>query len=81
MGGSHDDAVLVNRGLAYMLLWERERALDDITAATHINPYTAHAFFNRGHLNRSCGRLEEAQEDYSRGECVLFYVEIETLLL
>lgn len=67
MGGSHDDAVLVNRGLAYMLLGERESALADITAALHVNPYAAHAFFNRGHLYRACGKLEAAQQDYMRG--------------
>ena len=66
LGGSLDDAVLVNRGLVHMMLGEEEEAMVDITTAIELNP-AAHAFFNRGHLWRSRGQLELARDDYTRG--------------
>ena len=69
LGGSLDDAVLVNRGLVNMMLGLRENALSDLSTAIDINPFAAHAFFNRGHVRKSLGLLEGARSDYVRGTC------------
>ena len=77
LGGSLDDAVLVNRGLTRIMLGEEEGAMADLTAAVEKNPEAAHAFFNRGNLWRSKGQLEYARDDYTRGSIQYFNSEID----
>ncbi len=63
-----DDAILVNRAIAYSILRDREKALGDFGKAIEANPYSAHAYFNRGNLYRSLEEYEKAEEDYKMGE-------------
>ena len=67
-GGSHDDVVLVNRGLAREMVGEREGGMADLTAALSLNPHAAHAYFNRGNMHRCHGDLQGAQQDYQSGK-------------
>ena len=62
--GSHDDAVLVNRGVAHVMLGEMDQAMADLTAAITLNPHTGHVYFNRANVYRSLGAMEMAGEDY-----------------
>ena len=64
---SPDDSILVNRGIAYSMLKEVERAEGDFRCALEVNCYSAHAHFNRGNLYKSLGRYDEAEQDYKRG--------------
>ena len=70
LGGSHDDVVLVNRGLGWALIGERDAAMNDLSAAIVINPHASHAHFNRGNLNRFHGDLPAARRDYESGQTI-----------
>lgn len=62
-----DDSILVNRGIAYSMLRQSDQALKDFGRAIEANPYSAHAYFNRGNLYKSMEMYEKAEEDYKKG--------------
>lgn len=64
---SEDDSILMNRGIAYSMLKDTDKAKEDFRRAIEVNPYSAHAHFNRGNLFKSLGEYEEAEMDYKRG--------------
>ncbi len=64
---SNLDSVLVNRGIAYVMLRDIESALDDFKKAILINPHSAPAYFNRGNLFRFLGDFKQAEQDYKQG--------------
>ena len=66
-----DDSILVNRAIAYSILRDTEKALEDFEKAIEANPYSAHAHFNRGNLYKSLEKYEKAEEDYKRGKQLL----------
>ena len=53
-----------NRGVAYRLKGEYDRALQDYEQAIHLNPDNAHAYNNRGIIYRIKGNYDRAIADY-----------------
>ncbi len=49
------------------MLHDIESALGDFREAILVNPYSAHAYFNRGNLYRSLGEFKKAEQDYMQG--------------
>ena len=43
-----------------------------LTCTVEVNPYSAHAFFNKANLHRSMGDIEKAAKDYKQGINVHF---------
>lgn len=66
--GNNVDSVLLNRGIAYVMLRDKETACKDFSEAIQANPFSAHAYFNRGNLYRSTGDYHKAEEDYKEGK-------------
>ena len=64
---SNIDSVLLNRAITFVMLRDSQSAIDDFSAAIEANPYSAHAYFNRGNLYHSLGDHEKAEEDYKQG--------------
>ena len=56
----------MNRGVAYALGGQRERALIDFETAIRLDPQNAHAVYNRGNLLLDSGRFDHALVNYSR---------------
>ena len=69
-----DDSILVNRAIAYSILKQTEKAEDDFKHAIEANPYSAHAYFNRGNLYRSLCQYDKAELDYKKGKETNFFV-------
>lgn len=63
-----DDSFLVNRAITHSILKQPEKAMADFKRAIEINPYSAHAYFNRGNLYKSTGEYTKAEEDYKKGD-------------
>jgi tetratricopeptide (TPR) repeat protein len=59
-----------NRGVAYRLKTEYDKAIDDFDEAIKLRPNYPNAFNNRGVAYRNKGDLEHALADYDR-RCVL----------
>ena len=76
-----DDSILVNRAITYSILRDMENALADFRRAISANPYSAHAYFNRGNLNKSLGEYEKAEDDYKKGELCSAETSVLTLTL
>ena len=62
-----DDSILLNRAIAYSITKQRDKAMVDFERAIEANPFSAHAYFNRGNLHKSMGDLVKAEEDYKKG--------------
>lgn len=62
-----DDSILVNRAIAYSILKQTGKAEEDFERAIEANPYSAHAYFNRGNLYRSLSQYDKAEQDYKKG--------------
>lgn len=62
-----DDSILINRAITYSIMQQTDSAMEDFERALKANPYSAHAYFNRGNLYKSLGEYEKAEEDYKKG--------------
>jgi tetratricopeptide (TPR) repeat protein len=68
-GGKHGLSAAVwynNRGVLYRQLQQEQRALEDFTAALHLEPGYVVALQNRAHLRRALGDWQGALEDLTR---------------
>ena len=63
---SHNDIVLINRGVAYAKLGNRSQAISDYDEAIEIDPGNAEAYYNRGIEYDELGNHLQAIEDYDR---------------
>ena len=55
-----------NRGTAYHMKGDLDRAMEDFNLAIVIDPKKANAYFNRGHIYRGKDDVNEAIKDYER---------------
>lgn len=69
-GTDSDDSIFVNRAIAHVMLRDTGQALEDFNEAIQVNPYSAHAYFNRANLYRSLGEYSQAEQDYKQGLCI-----------
>jgi tetratricopeptide (TPR) repeat protein len=55
----------VNPGSAYLMIRDRDRALEDFETAIRLNPDDGRAYFNRGLAHTLQGQRQKAIQDYS----------------
>ena len=63
-----DAEAYVNRGLAYALMGQYERAIQDFTEAIRLNPQDAEAYYVRGLIYGELGKSDEAARDFAKAK-------------
>ena len=67
LNGNQPDYFL-NRGIAYNLKLQPDKAMADLSKAIELNPSLAAAYFHRGKVNEGLGNAQQAKSDFETAE-------------